>query len=235
MGNDYSRSFGAAGDAGNNTRGRQLMHQSQNQNQSQKSRAPVAGVSTAAFGERRSAPTSRRNSGASHHSNHSAPYPATSANINMTHSLSAGPGANEVAEPHRPGRQLPAVGSSHIGGLPDRASWTTSPGSAAAASQRALSAAANASSSAAPTSLAAAVGSQNAPASASSEQRRAQVLASRGSPPVAGQQQQLGRHMAPSYSKEQLVAASSVARAAKGGAPAPKSLREQLMGRGIGQ
>jgi len=219
MSNDYSRSYGAAGDKGSNTKGHQLMHQDDERYASAPAAAPVAGVSTAALSARRepsSAPTTRRPSDASHHSTSSAP---------ATYGLGAGPGANLPPQKHVGARQLPGPGSGHIRGMPDHASWATSPAAAVADSTRILKEIRNTGT--APTSLAAALLAKQ-PAPEKAEVVYPMTAMAARPPPKADPSAALARkNVAPVYSADQL------AHAARSAAKQPRSLREQLVERGL--
>ena len=213
MSNDYSRSFGQDSlNVGANPRSRlvaSLRGQVANNNPNSARSCtsdPVAGVAMSTLNERRG---SRRNSGSSQHSQHSAPHHAT---VNRGASLAAGPNAGHVDVPeHRPGRQLSIPGTSHIRGLPDRASWTTTPGAAAASTGRVLKEI-HQNQSPAPGSLAEAL--------ANKQPTVESYPPGRGAPPMAGR-----GVTPPTFSKSQLAEV-----AARNKNSAPKSLKEQLMG-----
>lgn len=229
MSNDYSRSFGVAGDKGSNTKGRQLMHQDDEKYSPSAAAKPVAGVATAVLSARRepfSAPGTRRPSDASHHSTSSAP--------NMrSYGMGAGPGANLPPQKHVFAKQLPGPGLGHIRGMPDRSSWATNPGAAADHSTRVLKEIAN--TGAAPTSLAAALMPKQDQEKQQQPEAVLYPMKAMGArpPPRADPTAALTKNVAPTYSPDQLAQAAQLAAKRQQGVGQPKSLRDQLSQRSM--
>ena len=152
--------------------------------------------------------------------------------------MTAGPGANDALKPHVNAKAQGGPGTGYIRGLPDQAGWATNPAAAAVISGRVLQDLKLNPQAPAPTSLAAAILNKmpNQGQGQGQGEIPAQSYGRRAAPPpkanpTAAQAPPLNRNMQPTYSAEQLAAAAAKQRErGGGGAPAPKSLRDQLLG-----
>jgi Ca2+-binding EF-hand superfamily protein len=269
MSNDYSKSFGVGGDTQSRAANMISRHQEdistiqavsneghyyQLPNSARStssaplipgSRAPIAGLSTEVLNERTAPGSARRashSSQGSHHSKQNAPQyrGGGSGSGEFQYALGAGPTANEAPDNFRPAKQMGGINVGHIRGLPQKSSWTATPGAAAAATNRVLTDIQNSNS--APTSLGAALAAakndegyrQQPPSRQELQRQQARAVTNSGPqrgvsamaarpPPRADPYANAGKNIPPSYSKEQLADAAARNKA-------PRSLREQLMG-----
>ncbi len=229
LNNDYSRSYGAAGDAAaNNTKGRQLNRMTSDNDY--KSAAPTAGVSSAALNNRSTSASA-------------SPRPSSAAVVGGQYGMTAGPGANDPVKPHVNAKAQGGPGTGYIRGLPDQAGWATNPAAAAVISGRVLQELKLNPQAPAPTSLAAAIlnkmpnqghgqGESASMPSQSYGRRAAPAPPPKANPSAAAAAAialQTNKNMQPTYSAEQLAAAAAKQRVG-GAAGGPKSLRDQLLG-----